>query len=474
MDSPRNRNEQERGVALILALLAILILSVLAASIIFLTQTQTWRTIDYRLTSQSRYAAEAGVQRTANWLANHYPLPTNFAPYDMTKYPVLYNGKAVVLSAMSGVSANYPDSAVSGAYSAALNGQAMPGLANVSFSTYATLLRMSPGAGVGWLPGASVAQTWQITSQGNITGVASAQVQLVATYDRFLPPIFASAVAADSSVCGTITISNGFVDSWNSAQGTYATTHQNFGGDIATNGNVTLSGFSTQINGSILDSSNVNVGNCPDGITNYVWEGTPWNGLQLLSQPLAYVAPVPPSPMTSTTPESVTIPVTAPPGSYGNVTASTTVHLTAGTYYVNSLTLTGASIILDSTPVVINLGGQGVAAGGTLFSSDSSTTFSTGGIPANFQIVTACCLASGAQMPSPAVITINSSSPVYAVVYAPNALVHITGSVHFLGAVIAQAAILDSWGGTSYDQALRKSLLQVGNFAAVNYSWSKF
>ncbi|PYV35484.1 MAG: hypothetical protein DMG22_02240, partial [Acidobacteria bacterium] len=61
------RKESEGGVALILAMLAILILSVLAASIIFLSQTETWTTLDYRLTTQSRYAAEAGVQRTMNW-----------------------------------------------------------------------------------------------------------------------------------------------------------------------------------------------------------------------------------------------------------------------------------------------------------------------------------------------------------------------------------------------------------------------
>jgi len=502
MDSPKNRNQPEHGIALILALLAILILSVLAASIIFLTQTQTWRTIDYRLTSQSRYAAEAGVQRTMNWFTHSYTLPSNFGSYDMTKYPVQYNGKAVVLSAMSGTSANYPDSSVSSAYSTALSSQSMPGVANASFSTYATLLRMNVGFGVSWLPGTGVAQTWQITSQGNIAGVPAAQVQLVATYDRFLPPIFAYAVAGDSNACGTVTISSGIVDSWNSAQGNYSSTHQNFGGNIATNGNVTLSGASTQIEGNILNSSNINVGSCHAGITNNVGAGTPWNGLQQLTRPLSYAPPILPSPMTPTTNLSVTdntcwgsdpggcsvstttsgcnggaAPcVNIAPGSYGNITSNSTVHLIAGTYYINSLNLSDGSITLDSTPVVIDLGGNGVTGGGTLFASTSSTTFNTGGIPASLQIVTACCTMAGGpmQMPNPPVITITSSSAMYAVVYAPNALVHITGNSQFLGAVIAQTATCDSTGGISYDQALQKSLLKVGNFAAVNYSWSKF
>ncbi len=180
------RKESEGGVALILAMLAILILSVLAASIIFLSQTETWTTLDYRLTTQSRYAAEAGVQRTMNWILNNYTPPTTFTSYDMTKYPVQYSSNPVVLSAVSGVSSNYPDSTVSSAYNSALSNQSMAGLTGVSFSTYATLLRMTGGPEIGWLPGgtASVPQTWQITSQGNIAGVPSAQVQVVATYDR--------------------------------------------------------------------------------------------------------------------------------------------------------------------------------------------------------------------------------------------------------------------------------------------------
>src|SRR5437763_9811554 len=88
MDNPMTSNNSERGVALIMALLAILILTVLAASIIFVTQTQTWTVFNYRLTTQSRYAAEAGVQRTMNWMLNSYTVPTTFTSYDMTKNPV--------------------------------------------------------------------------------------------------------------------------------------------------------------------------------------------------------------------------------------------------------------------------------------------------------------------------------------------------------------------------------------------------
>jgi hypothetical protein len=120
--------------------------------------------------------------------------------------------------------------------------------------------------------------------------------------------------------------------------------------------------------------------------------------------------------------------------------------------------------------VVINLGGSGVSSRGTLFAAQSSTTINTGGIPANLQPVSAA----GAGMANPPVITMNASSTMYAVVYASNAYVHITGSVHFLGAVIGKKVTSDSSGGFSYDQALQRSLLQVGPYVPVSYTWNKF
>ena len=301
---------------------------------------------------------------------------------------------------------------------------------------------------------------------------------MLATNEAFTPtPIFAYGVAGDGYSCGDITFSNGKMDAWNSANGTYAATQQTTGGDIGTNGNVTLSGGSTRVYGTIFDSSNITVGKCPDGITKNVG-GTPWNGLQQPSQPLSYPAPTAPSPMTPTTNLNVNSntcwkapptgctssgsTVEIAPGSYGNITSNSNLHLSAGTYYINSLNLNGGSVTLDSVPVVINLGGNGINSGGTLFASQSNTTINSGGIPANLQIVTACCLTGTppAQMATPPVITMNGSSTMYAVVYAPNAYVHITGSSHMLGAVVSQKTTSDSSGGFSFDLALQSSFVK--------------
>ena len=70
MNDQWKRNASENGSALIVALLAILVLSVLAATVMFTSQSQTWTSLNYRQTAQARYVAEAGVQATINWLSN--------------------------------------------------------------------------------------------------------------------------------------------------------------------------------------------------------------------------------------------------------------------------------------------------------------------------------------------------------------------------------------------------------------------
>src|SRR5207237_3175498 len=57
----------ERGIALVLALFLMSALSVLGASLMFLSQTETYASMNYRMMSQSRYAAEAGIQSSAHY-----------------------------------------------------------------------------------------------------------------------------------------------------------------------------------------------------------------------------------------------------------------------------------------------------------------------------------------------------------------------------------------------------------------------
>src|SRR3954453_15700115 len=82
------RNEQ--GIALVITLFLMATLSALAVSMMFLAQTETASSRNYRTMSQARYAAEAGVHKATNYLLNPllYTGPTVFTGYDLTKSPV--------------------------------------------------------------------------------------------------------------------------------------------------------------------------------------------------------------------------------------------------------------------------------------------------------------------------------------------------------------------------------------------------
>src|SRR5262245_7708746 len=134
---------QERGIALAVVILILFVLTTLSAAVISLTQSEIWTSGNYTLTTQARYVAEAGSQRTANWLIYRYNPPSTTAAFDTTKSPVQYAGKAVVLSADSSVEANYPDATVKSAFRAALLNQTVPGMGNNSTSAVtATLMSM--------------------------------------------------------------------------------------------------------------------------------------------------------------------------------------------------------------------------------------------------------------------------------------------------------------------------------------------
>ena len=52
-------------------------MSVLAASLMFLSQTETYASMNYRMMSQARYAGEAGVQKASDFLLDsaQYTVP---------------------------------------------------------------------------------------------------------------------------------------------------------------------------------------------------------------------------------------------------------------------------------------------------------------------------------------------------------------------------------------------------------------
>src|SRR5262245_47218339 len=120
------RVASERGIALILAVLMTLGLTALTAALMMTSKTEAWSGMNYRMLAQSRYGAEAGMHRAANYLLNSYTPPGGaadpLANYNMSVSPVTYNGNPVVLSSMGAVASNYPVAAVVNAFQAASQG----------------------------------------------------------------------------------------------------------------------------------------------------------------------------------------------------------------------------------------------------------------------------------------------------------------------------------------------------------------
>ena len=481
----------ERGVALILALLLILALSALIASLTMVSQTETWSSMDYRLMTQARYGAESGINKTVNYLLNDYSAPGTsggdaLASYDTAVSPVtvLANNQPVVLSADGTVSANYPDAQVESGFDDAAQGTMAAGGLGVNYAASAELLSMGQVSVYG-SPTPATIQTWRISSTGTVNGSPNARVEVSALLEQSVTPVFQYAAFTTNNGCASLGFSGGgATDSYDSTaihyqNGTVVT--QAYGGDIGSNGNLTSSGSTTVINGS-LSTPRTGVGQCGSTITAWTSNGnsTVTGGAIELPQEMNYQTPAAPNPLPPTDAASFTkssgcndvtgCTIASPgvllaPGYYGNISLSggATLHLAAGTYDINSIGLSGNStLVIDSGPVILNVAGQSVT---------TPIDFSGGAVtnaamdPSKFQI----------QYAGTGTVKLTGGAQTSALVYAPNANVLFTGGTDWYGAVIA--GTLDDSGGTAihYDRHLKQTTLYtVGNYMLDSFTWKKF
>ena len=165
---------EESGIALVVALLTLLVLSTLAAGIIFVTQSGIWSTANYKAVTQARFEAEAGLQRTVQWFNTSYTGAgvTYGTSTDGNANPT-WNGQPVVLSAVTGTSSNFPTTSVSQSYNTTLHPDLNATGVTGSYSTMATLLRAQ-----------GTSETWQVTSQGNVPGARAAKIGRASCRER--------------------------------------------------------------------------------------------------------------------------------------------------------------------------------------------------------------------------------------------------------------------------------------------------
>jgi len=264
----------ERGIALVLALMLMSVLSVLGASLMFLAQTETASSMNYRTMSQARYAAEAGVQKATNFLLDpaQYTAPTAadlLGPGCVrTTSPVTCGGQEVILSASTSKASNYPVLAVQTAYNAASQGTLVSGNLSLTFGSYARLLALqvfdSYGGGTG------ITETWEVVAEGGVTGSPKATVQVLALIETPKVPASSYGAFGTDTLCGALTFGgNVTVNSYDSSRltGTTAPSVANgltsSGGDVGTNGNLTING-SVDVGGQLY-TPRTGIGACTNG-----------------------------------------------------------------------------------------------------------------------------------------------------------------------------------------------------------------
>ncbi len=478
------KQSNQKGSALLFSLILVLVLSVMGTSLMFLSQSETWSSMNYRMMSQARYGAESGLNVAADFIGNAYTAPAEGGPDPLTNYntnvsPVTYNGSPVVLSSVSGQS-NYPVGSVVTAFQNALThpGNISAGNTTVNYNATATLLSMGTVNSYG---NPLTVQMWQITADGTINGVRNSKEQVTTIMERQVTPATVYAAFATANGCSALSFSGGgTTNSYNSTTlsvnaagvATAPTTFNTYGGNIGANGNLAENGSKTTIYGT-LSTPDTGVGNCSGGnVTAWTDNGNAQvtGGLVKLPQIVTFPPPVIPPP--GTTDENINSGITLPPGSYGDIslTGQGVLTLTPGVYNINSISGTGANTALLIAPdPITHLYGQ-VTINVTGNNTTTPITLTGNGLenptlnPALLQINYA----------GTGTVKVAGNSSAAAVIYAPNASVTLTGGSDFYGAILGQT-VIDA-GGTAihYDLNLSNNTFIVSNFMLDSFSWAKF
>ncbi len=467
---PVESRNPEAGIALILTLFLVLVGSVMAASLTMLAQTETYASLNYELMSQARYGAESGIQRAANYLINSYTAPgdvtDSLVNYDTTVSPVTYNGDPVVLSANPDVTSNYPVAAVQQAFEDATTGTLTAGRTTVTYAPWATLVSMKQVSTYGGA--VFTLQVWRIAATGTIVSTGrTAQVEVESLLERQTMPAQTYAAFATNAGCGALKFAGGATtDAYNSAALVAGAPVFGSGGDVGTNGNMTESGGAT-INGDLF-TPRVGVGNCSAGnVTALTSNGgaTVTGDVVHLPQAVSLPTPTAPSPLPPTTSTNYNTDTTLLPagGPYGDIKmlAGAALHLSAGTYVFNSLTLAGGStLVIDSGPVILKVAGQSVV---TAVDFTGGSVSNPGFDPSTFQVVYG----------GTGNVKLNGGANTAAVVYAPNAAITFSGNADFYGSVIGKTVTDVGGAKIHYDVSLQNKFMTAGNHMLTAFTWKK-
>jgi len=262
----------ERGMALVFTLLGLLLLSMLAASLMFVTSAGSFASMSFKSQMQASFAANTGVQAALNWFRTYYVpnwldsstgIASTGSNYLLTVQPPTYGGNAVTL----GGSANFPSSDVASsfvAFSTSPNNQITMGNTTGSYTMTASLMahdryKKMDNTDV-------ISERWMVNVTGTVAGpLGNSTVRETAVIERVYLPLFNDAIRGKCDVLLTGSIKT---DSYFSAAGDYNVAGNKYTGpdaqaSVGSNALIQASGGAFTINGNAYWGSSS--GSCPGG-----------------------------------------------------------------------------------------------------------------------------------------------------------------------------------------------------------------
>lgn len=515
----RRCGEDESGIALVLALFLTATLSVLASALMFLSQTETYASQNYRMMSQSRYAGEAAIHKAADFLLDtaQYPQVTAGDPLldpaqcNYTVSPVTCGGNPVILSATDTQASNYPVAAVQTAFHNAVAGTLSAGNSSLNYSAYATLISMQSFESIA---GPGVAQVWRVTGKGEQGGTRKAKVEVSTVIE--VPKISASTYGAfaTDNTCGALNFAgNVTINSYDSTGMTGGSnpTMSSEGGDVGTNGNLTIAG-SVDVQGNLY-TPRTGVGSCTDGnVVALTESGNAEVSGSVVQLPKAidYPAPTVPAPSmlpavtlssagtTATTCAALgLVPVTQCNVSGNNIvingngapltlpsitmTSNFTLVLVASSpsaaYNINSISLQGqAEIAVQATSptqsVLVNVSGKNPDGSNIATPIDFA-----GGTYASVQGCGSCSNYDASMLQflygGTGNIVLTGNSGAAATFYAPYANATVEGTADLYGALLAKRINMQGSGNIHYDRRLSRDFYVAGQPMPTTFSWKR-
>jgi hypothetical protein len=324
---------------------------------------------------------------------------------------------------------------------------------------------------------------YTITSLGVSSDAPNAARKVLQAEVALSPtPPFPYGLFATSTACPAITFNgnNASTNSYTTAGGgTYATTQSTYGGDVGSNGGVSVGNGNIAGIVGVLQAPPLGNGTCATPLTvgpNGATLGpncTTGNGCGACPGPTGpkclannptyvpkpYVFPTPPAPNPLPPTTAYAGGNNLVPGSYGNIsiTGNTTLTLAPGTYNINSLSMAGKGEISVSPPgaVTLNVAGQGnanpVAIAGNGIVDDT--------IPNDFTI----------NYGGAGTVSVAGNGNVTAVLNAPNATVTQVGNGNWYGAILANNITISGNGFFHFDRNAALAPANNGYYTLISF-----